>query len=126
MLSTESMIIIAIVVVAISALGYYCYYKISTHEQFIGSIHQRCQNIELMLTQPPASEIDSVFNKKQQVCKDGMCYLKPIIEEEEEKEEETEDEMVVQEEVDRLATAIPKKKKGPSLPPPPKSTIEDE
>lgn len=145
MLSTETIIIIAIVIVALSALGYYCYTKITSHERYINTIHQRCQQLEIILTQPsPPMEIDTVFNtpssfKKEEtrtttICdeENGMCYLKPIHEEDEERGGGDEDESLVQEEIDRLLSSSVKettshsKKKKPSLPAPPTSTIEEE
>ena len=121
MLSNESIVVITIVIITMCALSYYCYTKLTTHEQYIGNIHQRCQNLEIMLTQPsPSTEIESVFEPpskdKEKICKDGMCYLKPI--------DEDEDEPIIQEEINRIISEAPNKKK-PILPPPPKSTIED-
>lgn len=145
MLSTETIIIIAIVIVALSALGYYCYTKITSHERYINTIHQRCQQLEIILTQPsPPMEIDTVFNtpsslkeetRTTTICdeENGMCYLKPIHEEDEERGGGgDEDESLVQEEIDRLLSSSVKettshsKKKKPSLPAPPTSTIEEE
>lgn len=132
MLSTESIITIIIVVVAVCALGYYCYTKLTSHEQYINTIHQRCQNLEIMLTQPPPSaEINNMFNtpskKKEQVCENGMCYLKPIDEDDEDDEEEPdEDDSLAQEEIDRIMSTDPLKKKKLLLPSPPKSTIEED
>ena len=138
MLSTETIVIIAIVIVALSALGYYCYTKLTSHERYIHTIHQRCQQLEILLTQPsPPAEIDTVFNppssakrEAQTACdeKNGMCYLKPIQEEEEEEEDANDaDESLVQEEIDRLlSSSATSKKKPPALPPPPTSTIEEE
>lgn len=115
MLSTENIIIIIVSGVVCIAV-YYCYTRISLHEQYFNNIHQRCQNLEIMLTQPsPTAEIDSILKKKS--CKDGVCYIKPIIEETEE------DDDIAQEEIDKILTNT-KKKKIP-LPKPPESKIEE-
>jgi hypothetical protein len=137
MLSTESIIIIVVVLIAIGSIGYYCYYNLSSHENYIGSLHKRCQNLEILISQqpPPPSEIENVFEKKSR-CKDGMCYLKPIdevddeieeeVEEEVDEEKEKEDEKVVQKEVDRiLFKETTGRRKSPLLPTPPTSTVEE-
>lgn len=139
MLSTESIIIIVVVLIAIGSIGYYCYYNLSSHENYIGSLHKRCQNLEILISQhpPPPSEIENVFEKRSR-CKDGMCYLKPIdeveedevdedeVEEEVDEEKEKEDEKVVQKEVDRiLFKETTSRRKSPSLPTPPLSTVEE-